>query len=274
MYFLCWLRREACKRGLPRRAPSEGAPSSLANGTGRLHVSKRLVTAGRLPQVGQAVSAVRCAERCRCTCAVAHCSCIAASYSRSGRQYSTLRAVALPAEAADVATSEAEGPTTLYQSTGVRALAVVVAQHWRCGSNAGRSRPMQRYLCVSNPPACCHTGLDCFLLPPTPAGAQSGAAGAPDRRPAGLVRQRVTWLRHRLRFAGGCGAAIAERMPAAVLHTLLRPNVALPMGHANTPFTRAGAAASSPLAGWWTSGRQQSLSASPGLTAGTRRQCR
>jgi Ca-activated chloride channel family protein len=39
---------------------------------------------------------------------------------RSGKQYSTLRAVAVPAGVADVASSDAEGPTTLYQSTGVR----------------------------------------------------------------------------------------------------------------------------------------------------------
>ena len=44
---------------------------------------------------------------------------------RSGKQYSTLRAVAVPAEAADVAASEAEGPTALYQSSGVRTNACV-----------------------------------------------------------------------------------------------------------------------------------------------------
>lgn len=46
--------------------------------------------------------------------------CTASRCRRSGQQYSTLRAVAVPAEAADVAASEAEGPTALYQSTGVR----------------------------------------------------------------------------------------------------------------------------------------------------------
>lgn len=38
---------------------------------------------------------------------------------RSGRQYSTLRAVEVPPEAGDVAGSEAEGPTAFYQSSGV-----------------------------------------------------------------------------------------------------------------------------------------------------------
>lgn len=116
---------------------------------------------------------------------------------RSGRQYSTLRVVAVPAEAADVAASEAEGPTALYQSSGVRSYVTVVLACEECKTMLQLCNQFTAAAVHHQAAAACNLfypsrseALSC-LPPRCPAGAQGGAAGAADRCAAGLVRLLV-----------------------------------------------------------------------------------